>query len=136
MSPHRISPVGCPHCEEPLILSVADSLISLFLFDKEPNIFAACTDVQLLVKCTSPPIQQGQIRSRTSSIVQKSRLHPAVPVLHEVYRDAKPPTPMHRSSYAFRRDPLHRHGAQMLELKRIERKGEDLFIIWSLLVSA
>ena len=45
----------------------------------------------------------------------------------DLYRDTKPAVPMaQHPMYAKLRDPCHRHGAQMLELRGGEKKGEGI----------
>lgn len=47
------------------------------------------------------------------------------PQFDELYRDFQPPCPMHKITYGAMRDPVHRHGAQALELRSLERKGNN-----------
>jgi len=66
-------------------------------------------------------------RAQTSAsqpLIQQSFLPP----IDGLYRDKKPQVPMHRvPNYASLRDPVHRHGAQTLELRALEKKGTQLY---------
>ena len=42
----------------------------------------------------------------------------------ELYRDTRPTQPLQESKMAGMRDPVHRHGAQLMELRNIEKQSE------------
>jgi len=105
---------------------------------QEVNMFVQSTyDLDTLVKVQIPSSAQlmQKTRLRSGSIapsrVQTTGSQPLVqqsflPPIDELYLDKKPQVPMHRSlNYASLRDPVHRHGAQALELRALEKKGTD-----------
>jgi len=104
---------------------------------QEMNMFVQSTyDLDTLVKVQIPSSAQlmQKMRGRSGSLapgrVQMSSSQPLIPqssLLHidELYRDRKPQLPMHRAvNYASLRDPVHRHGAQTLEMRTAEKKGK------------
>lgn len=86
-------------------------------FHQESNPFSQTHSEMDLVKFTSPPAQQSQRRGRSLSG------HGSMLLMDDVYRDNKPTNPMHKSGYGTLRDPIHRHGAQLLELWNFVKKG-------------
>ena len=104
-------------------------------------------DLETLVKVQIPSSAQlmQKTRLRSGSIaparVQTTTSQPLVqqsfvPPIDELYRDKKPQVPMHRMlNYASLRDPVHRHGAQALELRALEKKGIQLFFSCSTYVT-
>ena len=47
-----------------------------------------------------------------------------LPYFDELYRDTKPPCTLSEDKYARMRDPVHRHGKQMLDLRTLEKQSE------------
>lgn len=97
---------------------------------QEQNPFLQHTsDVDTLVKYTSPAVNQMKHMSSKSGSERQAPPPPhlmhqsSVPVFDDLYRDSKPALPLHRCQYGSLTDPLHRHGAQLLELKAMEKKG-------------
>lgn len=105
-----------------------------------PQPVQSMSEIDSLVKCTSPPTaaQVSRVRHRSGNLIQRM-LGPGAHVPHHLnagnpfqspglmlcrmYQDIKPPSAMHRSSYAKMKDPLHRHGAQFMEMRALERRG-------------
>jgi len=92
-------------------------------------------DLDTLVKVQIPSSAQlmQKLRLRSGSFAparaQSSASQPLIqqsflPPVDDLYRDKKPQVPMHRvPNYASVRDPVHKHGAQALELRALEKKG-------------
>ncbi len=87
---------------------------------QEANPFIQTCSYKNLVTYTNPMLQQPSSRSRSSSMP-----HPVLAHFENVYREAKPPHRMQDTQSATMRDPLHRHGAQMLELQGVQAKSES-----------
>jgi len=87
--------------------------------------------VKLQVLSSAQLMQKMRLRSGniTAARVQTSTSQPLIQqssllCVDDIYRDKKPPVPMHRAlSYAGLRDPVHRHGTQALEMRTLEKKG-------------
>ena len=96
-------------------------------------------DLDTLVKVQIPSSAQlmQKTRLRSGSIaparVQTTGSQPLIqqpflPPIDELYCNKKPQVPMHRAlHYASSRDPVHRHGAQALELRILEKKGTEFY---------
>ena len=94
-------------------------------------------DLDTLVRVQTPSSAQlmQKMRLRSGSIapgrVQTSSSQPLIQqssalCIDDLYRDRKPPLPMHRAPhYAGLHDPVHRHGTQALEMRALEKKGMD-----------
>ena len=69
----------------------------------------------------SGSIAPGRLQSSASQpLIQQS----SVVSIDDLYRDKKPPVPMHRAlNCAGLRDPVHRHCTQALEMRALEKKG-------------
>ena len=92
------------------------------IFSQESNPFIQNVgDIDTLVRYTSPlgqSLQPQQIRSRQPS----AAITPPV-LFEDLYRDTQPSVAMHKATYGNLRDPLHKHGAQMMELRSRLRRG-------------
>ncbi|ELT88148.1 hypothetical protein CAPTEDRAFT_222074 [Capitella teleta] len=127
--------------------------------EDSPQPVQSMSEIDSLVKCTSPPTaaQVSRVRHRSGNLIQRM-LGPGAHVPHHLnagnpfqspglmlcrmYQDIKPPSAMHRSSYAKMKDPLHRHGAQFMEMRALERREnekrnalENLYMTWQQRVS-
>lgn len=52
-----------------------------------------------------------------------------MPLFDTLYRDVRPPGPMHRmqpGKLGIVRDMIHKHGQQALELRSLEKKGREI----------
>ena len=69
---------------------------------------------------------QTRMRSGSSAsrLARPDPVAAAAPVFDELYRDTRPGVTLQESKVATLIDPLHRHGAQMMELRAVERKRE------------
>ncbi|CAD5112132.1 DgyrCDS1371 [Dimorphilus gyrociliatus] len=94
------------------------------------HLTTASSEVDLLVKYTSAPTNELNKRSRSKQNLSnsKSRLEEKGG-FDAIYRGRNPPLPLHADpKYGILRDPLHRHGGQMLELRGgavIEREENE-----------
>ena len=62
--------------------------------------------------------------SSAARLARQAQLASAGPVFDELYRDTRPTQPLQESKMAGMRDPVHRHGAQLMELRNIEKQSE------------
>ena len=87
-------------------------------------------DIDQLVKCTVLPVKQLKMRACSGSVavlkvssLTHSLISQTMPLSDGLFRENQPMTPMHKSTFEVLRDKLHKHGAQALQMRSIERKG-------------
>jgi hypothetical protein len=113
---------------------------------ESPQPVQSMSDIDNLVKFTSPPPvnQVSRSRHRSGNLSQRisiqyplapgTNLHPGIPlqspafILGRLYQDLKPPSAMHHSPYAKMKDPVHKHGAQFMEMRTLERRGIEVIM--------
>ena len=117
---------------------------SLLLTLQGVNPFTNSTTIHDLVKYTSIPnvtskqLRYGRGRIGGSSRPQVALLQPGImPTPDDVFRDTRPPVAMHcKTDYRKMRDPVHRHGAQLLECRSVKCKGEAVWrALWQIWTS-
>jgi len=107
--------------------------------EQDRNIFVQSeAELESLIKVQNPSSTQivGKARNRSGTMLpirQSSTIQPLLssvgqtPYFDLVYRDVRPPVPMHRVPGVHLRDIVYKHGMQLLELRSMEKKGNLQF---------
>ena len=92
--------------------------------------YHSASDIDNLVRYTNSAPSSAPVAARMRSgssaarLARQAQLASAGPVFDELYRDTRPTQPLQESKMAGMRDPVHRHGAQLMELRNIEKQSE------------
>ena len=82
-------------------------------------------DISHLAKSSHPPSDNQKTPAQRPGSKLMKTMPQHQPGLDRIYRGCKPTRPMHLSKYGLERDPISRHGMQLIESHKTEMRGNN-----------
>ena len=86
-------------------------------------------DISHLAKSSHPPSDNQKTPAQRPGSKLMKTMPQHQPGLDRIYRGCKPTRPMHLSKYGLERDPISRHGMQLIESHKTEMRGNIMTLI-------